>query len=62
MYKEKEVVKYLENNKPKGANQIADYFGWSSKAKDKNRDYLKSLEERGAIIKVKGDKIGRAHV
>lgn len=56
MYKEKEVVEYIENNKPKGANQIADYFGWSSKAKDKNRDYLKYLEERGAIIKVKGDK------
>lgn len=53
---DKEIVEYLENNKPKGANQIAEYFGWSSKNKEKNREYLKYLEEKGVIIRVKGEK------
>ena len=47
---DKEIVEYLENNKPKGANQIAEYFGWSSKNKEKNREYLKYLEEKGVNV------------
>lgn len=40
MYREEDVIEYLKNNKPKGANQIAEWFQWSPKMKEKNREFL----------------------
>lgn len=56
MYREEDVIEYLKNNKPKGANQIAEWFQWSPKMKEKNREFLEKLEEEGKVIKVKGEK------
>ena len=50
MYREEEVIEYLRKNKPKGVNQIAEWFNWSPKMKDKNREFMEKMEEEGKGI------------
>lgn len=56
MSREEELLKYLEENKPKGLNEILKALKWGTKTKSKIKEFLEELEKDGKILKLKGER------